>query len=516
MIAHIAIPQHHRQLLAELHRHMSAQPAAAWLVGGYLRDVLLGHAGDDIDLAVDGPAIELARSFADTTGGAFVELDQATDAARVVWKHAGDRQLVLDLARLRAPSIVGDLRLRDLTINALALPLERAAAGDPRVESLLDNGVGLADLEGGVLRPCGPHVFADDPVRTLRAARLGAQLGFVTLPETDLAIRAAAAGIAGVAHERVRNELWKLLATPRAAPWLAYLDAAGLLMRVLPELEAARDSVQPSEHFLPVLGHLLETVAAAEWLYGRLLAIAGRAEPLAAHDRRPFALPAAVQANGMLPAALPFAERLLARLEDNAGGYARLALWKLSALLHDVGKPSTREAHPDGRISFYGHDAVGAELAATALRRLHFPKDSIAYVKLLVAEHMRPGQLRGLGALLTERAMFRLLRDAGDASPELLLLAMCDHMAVRGPMLEWDWWVHQLGWTGALLEQYWSTRRAEHERRLINGDDILALGVSPGPRIGRVLAAVREAQDAGEVHTRQEALAFAALLAAES
>ncbi len=509
----LEFPEHHRVLFAALQHMLQEQGARAWLVGGYLRDLVLQRAGDDIDLAVDGPATELARRFADASGGAFVQLDETTDTARVVWKREDGSALVLDLARLRASGIEADLRLRDLTINALALPLERAVDGYTGSDTLLDSSGGLADLNARVLRPCGPNVFVDDPLRTLRVARLGAQLEFELLPDTDRAIRAAAALIDQAAHERVRDELWQLLATPRAGQWLAYLDAAGLLTRILPELEAARDCTQPSEHFLPVLEHLLETVAAAEWLYARLCAIAGQPAPQRAEDRRPFALAAAVRANPLLPAALPFAERLVARLQESAGGYPRVALWKLGALLHDVGKPSTRQ-DSGGRITFYGHEAAGAELAAAALRRLRFPKDAVAYVKLLVAEHMRPGQLRGLGSQLTERAVFRLLRDTADAAPDVLLLAMCDHMAVRGPMLEWDWWVHHLGWTGAMLEQNWSARREEHERKLINGDDILALGIPSGPRIGRVLAVVREAQDAGDVRTRDEALALAAQLAA--
>jgi len=524
MIRRIAFPEHHRELFGALHRllneEFTALPdrppehrAGAWLVGGYLRDVLLGRVGDDIDLAVDGPATELARRFADATGGAFVRLDEATDTARVVWKHTAGRPLVLDLARLRAAGISADLRLRDLSINALALPLELAVAGEIGSDELIDAAGGLADLQAQVLRLCNPNVFVDDPLRTLRTARLGAQLGFELLPQTDRALRAAAALIVQVAHERVRDELWKLLATPRAAPWLAYLDDARLLTAVLPELEASRDCAQPPEHFLPVLGHLLETVAAAEWLSARLGAMAGQTAPESIRERRRFALPEAARVYPLLPAALPFAERLVAGLRENAGGYPRLALLKLGALLHDIGKPRTRQAHPDGRITFYGHDDAGAELAADALRRLRFPKDAVAYVRLLVAEHMRPGQLRGLGSQLTERAVIRLLRDTGDAAPDVLLLAICDHMAVRGPMLEWDWWIHHLGWTGAMLEYAWSARREAHEHRLINGDDVLALGVASGPRIGRVLAAVREAQDAGEVRTRDEALALAAQLA---
>jgi poly(A) polymerase/tRNA nucleotidyltransferase (CCA-adding enzyme) len=513
----LALPAEHRALLGALLEALSERRAEAWLVGGYLRDLVRGQPGSDFDVAVDGPALDLARSFADRSGGAYVPLDAATESARIVWKAqpGAASTVTLDLVRLRAPTITADLAARDLTINALALPL--ALAVQPAIErdALLDPVGGRSDLAGGLIRPCSPTALLDDPLRLLRAVRFAAQLDFALTAEAETALSLHAARIKVVAQERIRDELLKLLAVRHAASWLAYLDQVGLLTAIIPELEAARGCVQPSEHFLPVLDHLFETVSAWEWLYDRLSGVDGSAAARAGRAAR-FGTPAAVERYPDLPATLPAPERLRARLEEDVGaGQRRGALFKLAALLHDVGKPVTRQIRDDGRITFYDHQAVGAEMAAQIGQRLRLPREAVSYLKLIVAEHMRPGQLRALGPDLTRRALYRLLRDTGAAAPEVLLHGLCDHMAARGPHLSPPAWLHHLAWTGAVLQLAWEglpqVAESQPAARLINGDDLIReLKLTPGPLIGRALAAVQEAQFMGEIQTRAEALALAA------
>lgn len=529
----LTLPQEHRSILTPVARLLHERGVAAWLVGGYVRDLLLERPSDDIDVAVDGAALDLARDIADATGGAFVALDDATESARIVWKtaHAGhDEQsrlpprippgcFSLDLVRLRAPDIDADLRLRDLTINALAVPLDAALQPAFDRKDLIDPTSGSGDLAARRIRPCGPTTLQDDPLRMLRAVRFAAQLGFELAPEADAAIRQNVALIEGVAHERVRDELLKLLAQRHAARWVIYGDTVRLLTRIIGELEPARDCTQPREHFLPVLDHLLETVRAWEWLYDQIEVQAGPSEPSVdlelITDRA--LQPVAVQTHPQISVPLPYAERIVERMQQPMmGGHRRYALFKLATLLHDVAKPQTKQSKPDGGVSFYDHQVIGAEVASVTGQRLRLSRDAIGYIQLVIREHMRPGQLNALGDELTMRAVYRFGRDTRDAAPDVLLHALCDHLAVRGPMLSVAGWAQHVAWSGDMLEALWTPQRAAEPTRLVTGDDLIqALGIQPGPIVGQLLEAIREAQFVGTIHTRDEALAWARQAAAE-
>ncbi len=485
--------------LRDLTAFLAARNIAAWLVGGAARDVARGQAPTDLDLAVAGDGFALARAYADACGAAFVPLDAGRATGRVV--IPGSSPLTLDLAALRGPTIEADLRLRDFTINALALPLTPELATFSLLPTtVVDPTGGLADLHAGVLRACGPTSLLDDPLRVLRAVRFCATLGLQPDPDLALLLREAVPGLDGVAAERVCDELLKLLEAPSAAPWLRYLDECGALTRLLPELEPARTCEQPRIHFLPVLAHSLETVTALEWLLGTLVGLT---------PTTPDALPVAVQTHPSLSKALPFADQLAVLLaERRTGGHRRAALLKLAALLHDNAKPQTKVLHPDGKVSFYEHQSLGAEAAAQIGRRLKLSRQDAGYVALVVREHMRPGQLRA-SAVLTPRAVVRLFRDLGDAGPDVLLHELADHLATRGPQLDVTEWAAHLAWVEVLLAAYYVPQPAS-QAPLVNGHALMAaLGIGPGPQVGILLREIGEAQAAGEVQTREEALALA-------
>jgi putative nucleotidyltransferase with HDIG domain len=501
----------------------ASQNMPAWLVGGTVRDMARGHAPADIDLAVAGDGLALARAFADAHGASFVALDAERATGRAV--IPGEPALTVDLAALRAPTIEGDLRLRDFTLNAMALPLtaidERPGTKDKgqagparplsspvlRPASLIDPTGGLADLEAGLLRQAGPTSLTDDPLRVLRAGRLIATMGLTPVAELKGQLQIAAPGLARVAAERARDELLKLLDAPVAAPALRYLDSCGALTTIFPELEPARTCEQPGGHFLPVLAHMLETVAALDWLIdGRG---AGEHEGAPAIDGPWSQLPVAVQRNSGLRRELPFAPQLEALLsERRAGGHRRAALLKLAGLLHDNAKPQTKERHPDGTVSFHGHQDVGAEVARSIARRLRLSKADTQYATLVVREHMRPGQLR-TADVLTTRAVTRFFRDLGDAGPDVLLHELADHLATRGSHFNQRGWAAHLAWVELMLSHYYLPP-PEGRAPLVDGHGLMReLELKPGPLIGQLLREIAEAQAAGEVKTREEALALA-------
>jgi putative nucleotidyltransferase with HDIG domain len=440
------------------------------LVGGVVRDVCLGRsAGADVDVAVPRGALELARRVADRVGGAFVVLDPERGAARVV-----SRDGRLDLTDFRAPTLEEDLRGRDFTVNALAVPVRELLRRG--VAPLVDPTGGLADLVARRLRPASPGALAADPARALRAVRLAELLGLRMTPATARAVARAAPALGAVSAERVRDELLGLLALPAAGRALRRAERLGLLAAVLPEVEPMRAAAQPPPHRFDVLEHSLRAVAGADEVVARVGDLEPFGEELAVHLGAPL-----------------------------GGGVTRAQLLKLAALLHDVGKPETRQV-VDGRIRFFGHELVGAARARAIGTRLRLPGAVTAALERLVRHHLRPMHLAEAG-VVTPRARYRLYRDLGAETRDLLLLALVDAAAVRGqsPVGLWP----RAALLRDLLAGWAEQLRAAAAPPLVRGEDVMArYGLPPGPQVGRLLRQAREAQDLGLVRTRDEALAY--------
>ncbi|MCH7761533.1 CCA tRNA nucleotidyltransferase, partial [candidate division TA06 bacterium] len=236
------------------------------LVGGLLRDTLLGRATRDLDIIFQEDALPVARRVADALGGALVVLDESRRIARVVLED-GDRTWHLDLASLQG-DLHQDLARRDFTIDAMAVPLPRLLAGDWQ-DVLLDPFNGRQDLERHLIRAVSPTIFQEDGARLLRAVRLAALLRFALEEQTRDLIRRDAAALDTVSAERTRDELLGILAIPNAMESVYLMDDLGLLCRMLPELEEGREVLQPKEHYWDVFRHNIETVGAMEGLVDR-------------------------------------------------------------------------------------------------------------------------------------------------------------------------------------------------------------------------------------------------------
>jgi poly(A) polymerase len=197
--------------------------------------------------------------------------------------------------------------------------------------------------------------------------------------------------------------------------------------------------------------------------------------------------------------------------EEVCQGHARVALLKLSALLHDIAKPETRTFDEDGRMRFFGHARVGAAMAAAIMRRLRFSGAEARQVEVMVREHLRPLQIAQDGPP-TRRALYRYFRDTGEAALDVLVLSLADHLATVGPRLDWQDWQAHVGLVGHIVAQRFAEEALTPVApgRLVSGHDLMeALGLTPGPLVGRLLGAIEEAQGAGEVTAREEALALA-------
>jgi tRNA nucleotidyltransferase/poly(A) polymerase len=481
---------------------------AACLVGGAVRDLLLGRPIHDWDWVVERDAISLARATADRLGAAFFPLDQEHDTGRVVIRDADGSRTFLDFALRRGPDWHADLEARDLTVNAMAVPL----TGDVSTirQALLDPFGGQSDLQVQLIRAVTERSFRDDPVRTMRAVRLAGELGFQIEPQTAAWIRRdAPLLLAQTSAERVRDELGKLLAQPDALARVRQIDDLGLLAPVLPEVAALRGVDQSRPHHWPVLEHTLFVLAALERIVAE--SIYQAQETGRTRGAEEIGAPAFVWSD--ITRILTDLREPLAMHLDQPLGSERpvLVSLKLAVLLHDSAKPQTKTLDESDRTHFYGHEDAGASIAAERVRALRFNNAEVERVRTVVANHMRPQQVADAESGVTRRAAYRYFRDTREAGVDVLLLALADHIATHGPDVQRERWERRIDTVSRLLAEYWARLAKDvAPPPLVSGDDLMTeLDLSPGKHIGELLEAIREAQAAGEIVTRRDALELA-------
>ncbi|MGZ5336638.1 MAG: HD domain-containing protein [Solirubrobacterales bacterium] len=445
----------------------------AWIVGGAVRDAALGREVTDLDLAVAGGEEAAARSIAGRRGHAF-QLSERFATWRAVSREQGWHA---DVAALRGGSIEADLAERDFTVNAAAVPL---AGGDP-----VDPRGALADLSAGTLRAVSERSFTDDPLRLLRAARLGASLGLYPEPGTVELARSSAELASQPAGERIFAELRGLLTGPEPLRGLELMDELGITGPVLPELEALRGVVQNPNHHLDVYGH---TIAVLE----ELLAVEA--------DLERFAGDSAEEVGAMLD-------------EPLADEVTRRDALRFGALLHDIGKPATR-GERGGYVTFIGHDQAGAELIAAICRRLRTSRKLSEHLQSLALHHLKLGFLvheRPLG----RRRIYEYLRATEPVSADVTLLTVADRLAAKGsgPIASPEMIEAHVELARDMLAAALAWRRDPPESPVGGAELSAELGITPGARLGELLEELRIAAYAGEVTSREQALELARSLA---
>jgi len=480
---------------------LRAEPV--WLVGGAIRDAALGRPSADLDLAgrdARGLAALIARAFK----GTLVTLDAENAVYRLVLPPVRGRALKqIDVAEIIGRDIGEDLKRRDFTANAVALPLPARLPPAVPEKSFLDPRGGLSDIARGVLRCEDEGPFKDDPLRLLRAFRIAAQTGLTLDAATTALIKKNRRLVRKPAGERVQAELLALCAVPGASQSLRLMDECGLLTALFEDLEPARRCAEDYYGTGGVLKHTLEVCARLDFLLTRFAKI-------------------------YPDLARSFDEYLSARA---SGGVPQRAVLMLAALLHDIAKPETARS-VDGRLRFFEHDTLGAVRAAKLLRDLRFSREHVETIAAIVRHHLRPGHLAASGGPVTEKAAYRFFRDLGDDAPGLLAVCWADHASympeprlrrMLGPACgdppradlsrirpeDALKTVRHLQLVSLLLRRYFDQDRAPVPVRLLDGVEVMkTLKIPPGPRVGEILERLREAQAEGLVRDRAQALAF--------
>ena len=423
----------------------------AYLVGGCVRDIVLGREPADFDVATDATPERVMQLFPETfaVGAQFGVVLVPVDVPRPLSAEAETRNQTVEVATFRSDGLYTDgrhpdqvtytrdpredVRRRDFTINGLLLdPLKN--------NEVLDYVGGRADLEAGVIRAIGEpsRRFSEDKLRMLRALRFAARFGYAIEPQTLVAIEQLAGQISQVSRERVRDEIVKMLTEGHARRAFELLDETGLLREVLPEVAAMKGVAQPPQ-FHPEGDVWVHTLLLLEGL--------------------------------------------------RAGGSPTLAV---GALVHDVGKPPTFRRAPD-RIRFDGHAEVGAKMAEEICRRFRFSNDETEQISALVANHLRFIEVQRM----KESTLKRFLRLP--KFEEHLELHRLDCLASHGGLDLYEFVRRKIEQTPP--EQI-------RPRPLLTGDDLIAAGYTPGPRFKQALAMVEDAQLEGALADKAAALKF--------
>ncbi|MEO0069674.1 MAG: HD domain-containing protein [candidate division WOR-3 bacterium] len=425
-----------------------------FLVGGAIRDIILNRPPVDFDFAVSGSGIKFALEFAQKIRAKFIILSETEDEARVVYR----KRFIFDFNGLGDKGIESDLLRRDFTINAIAFPIPHSALNIPH--SAIDPFGGQTDINRKLIRPVSEQSLALDPLRLLRAIRLALELGFTI--HDSVYEQGKAITLKNIAAERLGMEFLRILEAPNSYPYLKKLHQLNRLGEIFPELVPLLEDDELCEH-------TFRTVFKIEELLNQ--------------------------------------PGFFARFEPEWQNYFssipyRRALLKLAGLLHDIAKPHTRFTNDSGDVHFYGHDSLGAKLTTIiGNTRLRLSRTQIKVVRTLVKEHMRL-HLLATAPELTDRAIRRYFRDLGEEAFGLMLLCYADGWATAKRT------THLEKTLTRMIEQQRTEAAKAKIKRLITGDDLIALGMKPGPVFKVILQELEDQQIEGKFTTKEEGLNY--------
>jgi poly(A) polymerase len=451
-----------------LPNHLLEPDPGVYLVGGSVRDYLMGRHPVDLDLAVSTNAMGYARMLAQKIKGRLVVMGKERFSLYRVVKGP----IIIDIAPFKGDDIVSDIKERDFTINAMACRLEDG--------QVIDRVGGVEDLHQKRIRMMSDRIFEADPVRLLRAHRMAICLGLQCTSETKRAIALHASRIGNAAGERIWTELRLILAHGKSHAQIMEMAEWGTLEAVIPELSRLKECSQDQHHGVDVWQHTLQTYHAVE----RLIA-----------QPAPF-----------LP---PVGQQFVKSISTEF-----IVLLKLAILLHDIGKPACRKQDAMGRIHFYGHAASGEPLARRICRRLRISSRHGQWIAQMVQYHQWPLTLylSQRGAAFKTKSLGRFLRRCGPLTPYLLLHAVADCLGKKNRKSQADY----LEFIGKTLLLYFKNAAASDRPALLNGNDLQSrFALAPSPLIGQLLQRIEEARLSGIINSRNQALQMAADLLAK-
>ncbi len=433
-----------------------------YLVGGSVRDVLMGKSFVDRDIAIKG-AEEFAQKLAKKFNATFIVLDPEYKIYRLVLE---DKINYLDISEIQGEDIKEDLSRRDFAMNAIAINLSNS--------ELIDPFGGKSDIENRIIRHIKDVNFEEDSLRILRAFRFTSTTGFELSRDTKICIEKYKSLLFTPAKERVNYELMKLFGGKCSAKALLLMDEFGILEELFPYVKEMKKVTPNTHHHLDLFHHVVETVRNIEELYKN---------------------------------AMPKEKEHLDSVDF--GGFPRLNHLKLAGFLHDIGKFSTWTIEASGRHRFIKHDDVGAKMCVPFLRDMKFSKKQIEYISNMIKNHIYPSNVISAPDL-NEKVMMRYLRKMEVNVIDNIYLAKADRLSARGEAITEEMVKENIEGLDKLLDFYFAKRETlKPLPKLLDGVEIMEIkGIEQSPELGIIINALKEAQLNGDVNTKEEAIEF--------
>ena len=451
-----------------------------YIVGGYLRDLLLKKKSLDVDLVVSKNAGSFSRKLANIIKGNSFVLHEDMQIYRVAVFDNPDLKYI-DISLMQGKNIEQDLRQRDFTINALAVDINKF---DNLKKNLIDNFNGTKDLKTKRIHAVSKDIFLQDPLRILRAFRIASEYNFTISAETIKLMKKTVPTLANIAKERIKTEFFRILNCNNSAKYLAIMDDLGILNILFPTIKDMKASAK-NFYYHPkgLFQHCFQTYEALEKILINIDKYFSKTK-----------------------------DTLLKQLNENYSEYVTAkSLLKFAALFHDCAKPECAKKM-DNKMRFLGHEHLGAKKTAQIMKSLKMSKKEISFVKHIIAEHMRPSNLTK-APVVTIRAQHRLFRDLKERTPDILILAMADWHSYRNLKVK----VYpakvlkqQEKTVAEIIFNYFDFINKKPKVKIIDGNILMKeFKLKPGKIIGDLLSHINALYDDGKIKDKKQALFFA-------
>src|SRR3972149_793924 len=465
----------------------------AYLVGGVLRNLVLSQPlGFDYDIVLEGNIGDTANLLARRLKGSHFLLDKESGSYRVVTKDIADlglrisdltsqfpnlkSEVHIDLSPYKGKDIFEDLRNRDFTINAMAVPTN--ALFEKKKIELIDIFNGQIDAKNKTIKMLNPDIFDNDPVRLLRAVRLSAQYSLSIDRETERLIKIKANLLPTSSWERIRDEFFSILVCTDSVNYIKKLYELSLMQEIFPEVRDCEDLID-----YDLIAHAFKTLEQGEKLFNNLKAFVAE-----------------------------FSDSVHNDFQISLGNISRMVLFKLSLFIHDAGKPTTMKQEGD-RIRFIGHEVEGETVCKRIGRRLRLSRRAVTFISRLVRNHHRVFNLASLKKLqeqakpkhLANRSRSHMFRAVGgEGGIPLVFLSLADARATRnGDDPELALFVKDL------VGFYYKVYAVSKPKPILNGNEVMEIfGVSKGVIVGRILRRLAEAEGEGVVKNKRDGVKF--------
>jgi len=437
-----------------------------YLVGGCVRDFLLGKTSTDRDLIVtDEDARNFALNVSEFLDGKFIPLDEENKIYRVILP---DKTNFLDITNPVENLLESDITRRDLSINAIAVNIRTG-----EIPEICRSGID--DIKDNVLREITETNFTDDPLRLLRVFRFYSILGFEPSRSLIDIVSRHSKLINKPAKERVEYELMKLFSGKYCAKSLLLMEKTGLLEEIFPIVNELKQIPPNQHHHLDLFNHSIETVRQIQLLYEQS------------------------------------APEVKSHLEKvDFGGFSRIAHLKLAGFLHDIGKPSTWTIEEDTlRHRFIKHDSAGEKLCKPILKNLCFSNKQIDYISYIIKKHMYPTAVVSAPEV-NEKVMMRYLRKSEENAIDNIIIAQADRLSALGPEITQEIVSENINALNTLMTFCIEAKKNYKPiPKLLDGNEIMEiLNIKPSPKLGEILENLKEAQISGDITTKEEAINF--------